>query len=293
MGTLTTEPNELDRLFNSAKDWATEAKSPATRKTYKNAWKHYSGWCETNSVVCLPSAVSTVTAYLVHLFELGRKPATIEKILVAISQAHKLAGHETPTTNPAVRETLKGYKREVGTAQAQKKPVDLECLLSMLTVLPETTIGIRDRAILLLGFAGGFRRSELVGLDVSDIEFEGRGAIVTVRRSKTDQEGQGRRVGIPFGKKEQTCPVRAVREWMDRAETADGPLFLGMDRHGRVADERLSDRGVARIIKRTAKRAGYDPAEFSGHSLRVGLKASVVEEAKESLFSNCASSGLL
>ena len=235
---------------------------------------------------------------------------------MAISQAHKMANYDSPTSNAAVRETLKGYKRQVGTAPNQKAPLTVEHLRRMLESLPNSLIGSRDRALLLLGFAGGFRRSEIVGLDIDDIEFVPRGMVVTLRRSKTDQEGEGRRLGIPFGSGEETCPVRALHSWLEGADIKSGPLFRAVDRHCNVASTRLTDRTVARVIKRLAHKVGYDATDFSGHSLRAGLATSAAESGKServimattghrsekmvrkyiregNLFRDCASEGLL
>jgi integrase len=144
----------------------------------------------------------------------------------------------------------------------------------MLDKLPGTRVGLRDRAVLLLGFAGAFRRAELVSLDVADLEFSSAGLIVTLRVSKTDQEKSGRRIGIPFGSAENTCPVRALREWLETARIVDGPIFRPMDRFYRVQPTRLSDKAVALIVKRRAKAVGLDPARYAGHSLRAGLATS-------------------
>ncbi|MCP4598968.1 MAG: site-specific integrase [Proteobacteria bacterium] len=312
----SSQSTELGRLLNGAKDFATHAKSRNTRRAYRADWARFTEWCEGCAVTPLPAEPGVVASYVVHLTELNRKPSSISRALVAISQAHKLAGHESPTTSSAVRETLKGYKRKVGTAQKQKTPVNLEHLLTMLIVLPDRLIGVRDKAILLLGFAGGFRRSELVGLNMEDLRFERRGVAVTLRRSKTDQEGQGRRVGIPVGRAPVTCPVDALREWIHKGDIVSGPVFRPIDKGGKVIDARLTAHSVARIIKRTVERAGYDPAEFSGHSLRAGLATAAAEAGKServimattghksekmvrryiregSLFSSCASEGLL
>jgi integrase len=141
----------------------------------------------------------------------------------------------------------------------------------MIERLPLSLQGTRDRALLLVGFAGAFRRSELVGLDIADLEFGRDGLVVTVRRSKTDQEGQGRRVGIPYGSHAETCPVRAAQEWVDLLDTTSGPLFRRIDRHGHIGAARLSDKAVALIIKRCARAAGLGAADLAGHSLRAGL----------------------
>src|SRR5262249_39752581 len=131
-------------------------------------------------------------------------------------------------------------------------------------------IGARDRALVLLGFAGAFRRSELVGLDMSDLYFNRDGLTITLRRSKTDQEGVGRKIGIPFGANPESCPVRSVQEWLEYAGLAEGPVFRPIDRHGRLGLGRLSGIDVARVVKKLAGRAGLESAKFAGHSLRAG-----------------------
>jgi integrase len=140
--------------------------------------------------------------------------------------------------------------------------------------VPGTRVGLRDRALLLLGFAGAFRRSELVGLDVTDLELSSGGLVVTLRRAKTDQEGRSRRVGIPYGSSERTCPVRSLQAWLDSARISDGPVFRSLDKFQRVQNRRLSDKAVARIVKRRAAAVGLDPARYAGHSLRAGLATS-------------------
>src|SRR2546428_4417356 len=161
-----------------------------------------------------------------------------------------------------------------GTAQTGKAPVVVDELRRMVDALPGSTLGVRDRALLLLGFAGAFRRSELVGLDVDDLRVTAAGLVATIRRSRTDQEGAGRDVGIPRGANAETCPVRAAQRWLE-ARTIDGPaLFCRIDRHGRQHAGRLGDRAVARIVQRTARAAGLDPGSYAGHSLRSGLATS-------------------
>ena len=141
----------------------------------------------------------------------------------------------------------------------------------MMANLPDRLLGVRDRALLLVGFAGAFRRSELVSLNVRDLKFTNDGLTVTLRRSKTDQEGSGRKVGIPYGSSPETCPVRSLRAWLEASGIESGPVFRPINRHGQIRPSRLSDRAVALIVKRAAEAAGKDPAEFAGHSLRSGL----------------------
>jgi integrase len=203
-----------------------------------------------------------------------RKASTLQRRLSAISQAHQAAGHPTPTRDIAVRVVFAGIRRAHGTAQTGKTPVLTADLRLMVAALPESRLGVRDRALLLLGFAGAFRRSELVGLDVTDVTVSRDGLVIRLRRSKTDQEGQGRTIGIPYGSRPMTCPVRALQDWLSYSGIKSGPLFRPLDRHGNMRATRFSDRGVARVVQRAALAAGLDPADFAGHSLRAGLATS-------------------
>lgn len=151
----------------------------------------------------------------------------------------------------------------------------------MLSVLPRSPLGIRDRAFLLLGFAGAFRRSELVDLDVIDIVVNPDGVIATIRRSKTDQEGASQKVGIPYGRRPDTCPVLALTAWLELAGITSGPIFRPITRHGAILPARLSDRSVARIVQRSTEAAGLDPTQFAGHSLRAGLATSAAMAGAE------------
>jgi len=165
---------------------------------------------------------------------------------------------------------MKGIRRVKGTAQTQKSAALTADIRSMIDVADSGIIGARDRAIILLGFAGAFRRSELVSLDVEDCAFNRDGLTVTLRRSKTDQDGQGRKIGIPYGSNPESCPVRLVQAWLEHSGITDGPLFRSITRHGRIRDRRLSGTDVARIVKKLAQRAELNPARYAGHSLRAG-----------------------
>ncbi len=162
----------------------------------------------------------------------------------------------------------------------RKKPVLVGDLKEILKLVPDSLLGKRDRALLLLGFTGAFRRSELVSLDVEDLEEQRDGMVLHIRRSKTDQEGQGRKLGIPQGADESTCPIRALQQWRTAAGLSSGPLFVGVNRHGTVLAKRLSGEGVAIVIKRYIEKLGYDPAQFAGHSLRAGLATSAAAAGK-------------
>jgi integrase len=223
---------------------------------------------------CFCPLSETVAGYLAQLADAGLKAATIARRLVVLSQAHRAADLPSPTTSSLVRRTHAGIRRAIGTAQLAKAPAVVTDLKRMLSELPNTRVGLCDGALLLLGFAGGFRRSELVALNFEDLEFSGAGLAVTLRRAKNDQEAEGRRIGIPFGSSEKTCPVRSVQSWIETARITHGPLFRSLDKFQRVQPRRLSDKAVARVITRRTKAVGLDPDRYAGHSLRSGLATS-------------------
>jgi integrase len=176
----------------------------------------------------------------------------------------------TDAQSPLVRNTMKGIRRTLGTAPAQKAATLTDDIRAMLDATDAGTIGFRDRALILLGFAGAFRRSELVGLDVEDCAFGKDGLTVTLRRSKVDQEGVGRKIGIPYGSNPETCPVRTMQTWIEQAAITAGPVFRSINRHGHVKTGRLSGIDVARVVKKLVDRAGLDASQYAGHSLRAG-----------------------
>jgi integrase len=198
------------------------------------------------------------------------KVGSIQRRLNAIAEAHKAAGLESPTASGMVKNTLKGIKRTMGTAAVQKAPALTDDIRAMVEVADQGLIGLRDRALILLGFAGAFRRSEVVSLDVADLDFGRDGLTVTLRRSKTDTEGHGRKIGVPYGSNPETCPVRVMQLWLETASIASGPVFRSINRHGHVQARRLSPADVARIVKKLAESAGLDAAKYAGHSLRAG-----------------------
>ncbi len=261
---------ELGDVAEKAREYVQQSKAANTARAYRSDWQQFQSWCEAHQLVALPAAAETVAMYITDLAESCRV-STIQRRMVSISQAHHAAGHETPIKDAKVRAVWKGIRRARGTAQQGKAPTTTAEVKAMADRLPDTLMGIRDRAMLLLGFAGAFRRSELVSLDVADVAFTREGMVITLRRSKTDQEGAGYKKGIPFGSNFLTCPVRALQDWLRAAAISDGPLFRPVNRHGQLLTGRLSDRGVARMVKRTAAAAGLDPANYSGHSLRAGL----------------------
>lgn len=250
------------------------ARARNTVRGYRSSFRQFRNWCETAQLSAMPATAEIIALYLGS--QAGRlKAATLQHHLAAIAKAHKAAGFPSPVKdNHLIAETLKGIKAVHGSAQVQKAPVLTEDLRLMLRGLPSKLLGVRDRALLLIGFAGAFRRSELVGLDVSDLSFTAEGLLITLRRSKTDQAGEGRQVAIPHGSHQETCPVRAMRAWLEAADITEGAVFRPITRHGKIEPMRLSDHAVALVVKRYAHGAGLVVSSFSGHSLRAGFVTS-------------------
>jgi len=198
-------------------------------------------------------------------------PATITRRVAAIAIAHRRRGLATPTAEPAVREVMRGIRRHLGTARTEAAPLSTADMIRMVSALPQTNGGLRDRALLLSGFAGAMRASEVVGLDVGDLEERPEGLTARLRRSTTDQEGSGRLVALPYGRDGQTCPVSALRAWLDALGTTEGPIFRPVDRHDRIGPRRLTSQSVGSVVRRAAEAAGLDTTRISGHSLRAGF----------------------
>ena len=200
------------------------------------------------------------------------KASTLGRRVAAIRYAHKLAGVALPTDAEGVKATMRGIRRTYGSARVRKAPAVAGKMLGMVATAPDKLVGLRDRALLLMGFGGALRRSELVALDVADIEETETGLLVKIRGSKTDQERRGATIAIARG--DIACPAKALRDWLDAADIEAGPIFRPIDKGGRVKGSRLTDRSVANIVKAYAGRAGFDPSAFSGHSLRAGFLTS-------------------
>lgn len=251
-----------------------ESRSARTWQAYESDLRAWRRWCADNEVDPLPVSSETVVWWLQSQAAQGYAVSTISRRMVTIRQAHRKAGHPDPTDDEGVRTVWQGVRRRLGTAQRQAKPIIIETLRRLVDVLDDDLAGLRDRALLVVGFAGGFRRSEVAALTVDDVERHEGGLVVLIRRAKGDQEGRGRRVGLPYGSNPATCPVRTLTAWLDAAEIEEGPIFRPVTMHGRMGSRALSGRAVAEIIKRTVLRAGLDPTRFSGHSLRAGLVTS-------------------
>jgi site-specific recombinase XerD len=256
----------------AAATYAMAEKASATRRAYRTDFAIFKAWCADRGACPLPAEPETVAAFLGWEADRQIRPSTIGRRNAAIRYAHKLAGHEAPTDDERVRATMRGIRRAVGTAPIRKVAATSERVTAMAPEAGNRLVDLRDRALLLLGFAGAFRRSELVALDVGDIEEAKEGLRITIRRGKTDQEATGVVIAITRGA--VVCPVAAYRAWIEAAGISNGPVFRPITKGGRLKETRLTDRSVSKIVKTHAARIGLDPAGFSGHSLRSGFLTS-------------------
>jgi site-specific recombinase XerD len=272
--TLIPSADPLSPYLAEAERYVRSSKAANTIRAYRSDWTHFRKFCGERNVVSLPAAPATLAAYAADSARRLRA-RTIERRLTAISQAHQLAGLPSPAEDKLVRTVMAGIRRVKGTTQTGKDPLSPELLRKMFEGLSGDLQAVRDRALLLVGFAGAFRRSELVALRGEDIRLSDEGLVVTIPRSKTDPEGAGQPVGIPYGSHPESCPVRALTIWLDRSGITGGPLFPAIGRWGReVTTKPICDHQLAKIIKRLAEKANLDPQVFSGHSLRSGLATS-------------------
>jgi site-specific recombinase XerD len=265
-------PAALAPELATAIGYAKAEKAEATRRAYGTDFRLFAAWCDAKGATSLPALPETVAAYLAAEADAGVKPSTLGRRVAAIRYAHKLASLPTPTDAEGVKATLRGIRRTFGGAKVRKAPAVAGKMKAMVATAPGGLAGLRDRSLLLLGFAGAFRRSELVGLDVEDIEQTTEGLRVTIRRSKTDQEGQGRTLAIPRG--DVACPIKALAAWLETAGISSGPVFRPIGKGGKLRTGRLTAQSVALIVKAYAARAGLDAKAYAGHSLRSGFLTS-------------------
>jgi integrase len=260
-------------------DYAREAAAQNTKRAYRAAWQDFADWCQARGTASLPAAPEAVGSYLAERASGGSsgedrlKVSTLSLRLVAIGKAHRLVGHRLDTRHPAIRETMQGIRRKHGSAPAKKEAAVSAVIRDAVDGLAKRPglRPLRDRALLLVGFAAALRRSELVALDVAAAAFVDEGLILTIRRAKTDQEGKGAEIAIPFGTSDRTCPVVTLKAWLKAAGIQAGPIFRSVSRHGLLGLARLSDRDVARVVKGAVATVGYDPDAYAGHSLRSGF----------------------
>lgn len=276
----------LQELDARSKQYQKDSRSTSTKKAYRSDLELYIAWCDDNNLKSLPSEPSTVRRYITYMADNGRASSTISRAMTSISQAHKILGHATPTTHPEVTEVWKGIRRIKGISQKRAKPLMMSELKRIIQNTRPTMIGRRDAALIMIGWSGALRRSEIVSLQYSDVEFVSEGLIIHLRQSKTDQEKSGYKIGIPNGRDTKFCPVQRLKTWIKVGEISSGPLFYRIGVGGRrflyrtKLREPLSSRMINIILTRRMERAGLSTDGYSGHSFRAGF---ITEAAKASV----------
>jgi len=269
-------PASLEETARLARGYFEAARAENTVSAYDSDLRDFATWCkvEAGGLSALPASPETVALYITDLAAgRGLKASTIRRRLAAISQLHKEAGYPSPAAHEHVKDVLKGITRRHGSLQEGADPILIGTVRRMLGPLEreKSPAAKRDRALLLLGLAGGLRRSELSALLLEDLSFVEEGVVVLIRRSKTDQEGKGMRVGVPYGSHPETCPVRNLKSWLSVLGREEGPLFCRIDRHGNLQEGGLTGQAMTRMIRKRATAAGLDGKRYSAHSLRAGL----------------------
>ncbi len=250
-----------------------------TARAYRADWRDWCAWCERSGVIPTPAAPRAVRDYLVDLAA-GKKVSTLRRRLAAIARAHKIAGYQFDRSDPVIQHAMRRLARELGTAPKGRDALMTADLVGLLKLVPNTLRGTRDRAILLIVFAGGLRRSEAVDLNINDLEWRRDGIAVHLRKSKTDQAGAGELVLVEYGKRESTCPVRALKAWLAGAKVESGAIFRLVTGATALPDA-VSDQLVWRLIKRYGARAGLDVTMLGAHSLRAGHVTQALENGAE------------
>ena len=271
MNELTTDLKSLqEATLNNLKS----SKAKNTLRAYKSDYRDFGTFCAKHGLNSMPSEPKIVSLYLTHLSK-NSKISTLRRRLVSISMVHKLKGHYLDTKHPIIVENLMGIKRVKGSVQKGKKPILINHLKSLINIIDQQKIEeikkLRDKSIILVGFGGGFRRSELISIDHEDLEFVQEGIKITIKRSKTDQFGEGMIKGLPYFSNEDYCPVKNLQKWLDISKIKSGPIFTRFSKSSLLTGKRLSDQSVVLLMKKYLNLAGIESANFSGHSLRSGF----------------------
>ena len=271
MNELTTDLKLLhEQTLNNLKI----SKAINTLRAYKSDFKDFGAFCAKHGLSSMPTEPKIISLYLTHLSK-NLKISTLRRRLVSISMVHKIKGHYLDTKHPIIVENLMGIRRVKGSVQKGKKPLLINYLKSIINVINEQKTKeikkLRDKSIVLIGFGGGFRRSELISIDREDLEFVPEGLKITIKRSKTDQFGEGMVKGLPYFNNEIYCPVKNLKKWLEISEIKSGPIFRRFSKGSLLTDKRLTDQTVVLIMKKYLSFAGIENKNFSGHSLRSGF----------------------
>ena len=272
MNELITDIKALqDQTLNNLKS----SKANNTIRAYRSDFKDFSVFCAKNSLKSLPTDSKIVALYLTYLSSKGAKISTLRRRLVSIGVIHKLKGHYLDTKHPIIIENLMGIKRKIGSFQQGKKPILINDLKSIINVIDNEKTKeikkIRDKTLILIGFGGAFRRTELVSIDYNDVEMVPEGVKIVIRRSKTDQFGEGMAKGLPYFTNQNYCPVLHLKKWLELSNIKTGPIFRRFSKSFKLSENRLTDQSVALLLKYYLDIAGIENKNYSGHSLRSGF----------------------
>jgi site-specific recombinase XerD len=272
MNELITDIKTLqDQTLNNLKN----SKAKNTIRAYKSDFKDFSAFCAKNNLKPFPTDSKIVALYLTYLSSKDAKISTLRRRLVSIGMIHKLKGHYLDTKHPIIIENLMGIKRKIGSFQQGKKPILINQLKSIINVIDNEKTKeikkIRDKTLILIGFGGGFRRTELVSINYNDVEMVPEGVKIVIRRSKTDQFGEGMLKGLPYFTNRNYCPVLHLKKWLELSNIKTGPIFRRFSKSFKLSKNRLTDQSVALLLKYYLDIAGIENKNYSGHSLRSGF----------------------
>ena len=284
MNELITDIKALhEETLNNLKN----SKANNTIRAYKSDFRDFGGFCAKNGLKSLPADPKIVSLYMTYLSTKDAKMSTLRRRLVSIGVIHRLKGHYLDTKHPIIIENLMGIKRKKGSYQKGKKPILINHLKLMIEAIDKDTSDetgirkLRDKTIILLGFAGGFRRIELISIDFEDLEFVSEGVKIFIRKSKTDQFGEGMIKGLPYFTSQKYCPVWHLKKWLEISEIKSGPIFRRFSKGLNLGKNRLTDQSVALFLKKHLSNAGIENKNYSGHSLRSGFATVTAESGAD------------
>ena len=284
MNELITDIKALhEETLNNLKN----SKANNTIRAYKSDFRDFGGFCSKNGLKSLPADPKIVSLYMTYLSTKDAKMSTLRRRLVSIGVIHRLKGHYLDTKHPIIIENLMGIKRKKGSYQKGKKPILINHLKLMIEAIDKDTSDetgirkLRDKTIILLGFAGGFRRIELISIDFEDLEFVSEGVKIFIRKSKTDQFGEGMIKGLPYFTNQKYCPVWHLKKWLEISEIKSGPIFRRFSKSLNLGKNRLTDQSVALFLKKHLSNAGIENQNYSGHSLRSGFATVTAESGAD------------
>ncbi len=281
MNQLSTDLKSLhEATLNNLKS----SKANNTLRAYKSDFKDFGAFCVKHSLNSLPTEPKIVSLYLTHLSK-NSKFSTLRRRLVSIGMVHKLKGHYLDTKHPIIVENLMGIRRVKGSIQKGKKPILINHLKLIINVIDQQNIEevkkLRDKSIILIGFGGGFRRTELISIDYEDLDFVSEGLKITIKKSKTDQFGEGMIKGLPYFNKEIYCPVANLKKWLEISKIKSGAIFRRFSKGSSLTDKRLTDQSVVLLMKEYLKLAGIENESYAGHSLRSGFATAAADSGAD------------